>query len=448
MRLLLIIAVWLLSSFPLYAANIQPSALTYLGSFRVPDGVYNSYQFYYGGRAAAFYPNGNGGAGSLYLAGKHDNSVGEEGYAAEITIPAPVDSASLSDLPTATFLQTFGDITGGEFSANVAPHGISQLDGMLFLPGSKTGNGDKMYWSIWSSYNVGQENTKSQGYSDLSVSSPNAQGAWWIDNFHSQFAAGYLFEIPTAFADTYLGGRYIATGQKREGHNYAYGPVMIAIDPYKYSNASSPEGDELPNTPLLYYDSTHDWIYGNNDRDHWEGAAWLEQGDDSALIYVGQKSSPTYECYGSGTSDVILHNTWVNGVEGGTLWCYNPCSTDHGYHAYPRTSQVVFFDTDDIQAVAQGTLQPYEPQPYTRINLSEIIPNYYKDPLECSAVESTGLAYDRTANQIYIVHSRGDGTKPLIHVLQVGAVAVVSGRVIQAAGLGRVFQLAGSGGVN
>jgi hypothetical protein len=88
------------TSYPL----IQQSDLQYQGAFLLPSWTSDATSFSYGGTALAYNPAQH----SLFLVG-HDQYQ----RTAEVRIPPPVQSATLSALPRATFLQPFTEVTEG-----------------------------------------------------------------------------------------------------------------------------------------------------------------------------------------------------------------------------------------------------------------------------------------------------------------------------------------------
>jgi hypothetical protein len=85
---------------PSAPALIQPEDLVYQGAFLFPEND----AWAYSGHALAYYPPGN----SLYAA-----THAHDGYVGEISIPAPVISLLINDLPRAEIRQAPTDITGG-----------------------------------------------------------------------------------------------------------------------------------------------------------------------------------------------------------------------------------------------------------------------------------------------------------------------------------------------
>ena len=85
------------------APLLRATDLVYQGAFRLPHGPIGGSSFDYGGTALAFNP----ALGSLFMVGH-----AWQQQVAEVTIPAPAMGA-LSDLPTASVLQPFQDLSEG-----------------------------------------------------------------------------------------------------------------------------------------------------------------------------------------------------------------------------------------------------------------------------------------------------------------------------------------------
>ncbi|MBZ0304841.1 MAG: hypothetical protein K8I82_02115, partial [Anaerolineae bacterium] len=92
---------------------IQPEDFEYLGAFRLPAGAMRPNTFEYGGNAMTFNPEGDpsgeadGLAGSLFVTGHDRMAYGElpdGSQIAEITIPAPVQSAEVELLNRSAYL--------------------------------------------------------------------------------------------------------------------------------------------------------------------------------------------------------------------------------------------------------------------------------------------------------------------------------------------------------
>ena len=196
------------------AENIQKNDLIYKGAFRLPSEDTNEYQWDYGGYALAFNPNGDSASndnypGSLFSTGldARPNNADKKKIS-EFSIPVPVISTNLNDLNRAATMQGFGDITGGFYDIVLDGQSLNTMRGLTYLEAQPGQNSGKLYWSFWSAYNVAQDNLASQGYSDLTIANPNAQGVWKLEDYHSKYVSGYLFDIPKDWADDHINGKW------------------------------------------------------------------------------------------------------------------------------------------------------------------------------------------------------------------------------------------------
>jgi hypothetical protein len=82
---------------------------------------------------------------------------------------------------------------------------------------------------------------------------------------------------------------------------------------------------------------------------------------------------------------------------------------------------ILFYDPDDFAAVAAGTKQPYEPQPYTVWYPNKLMYHGNRSATEVLG----GVAYDRTNRKLYIVEPGANtladaySPTPVIHVWQI-----------------------------
>lgn len=96
-------------------------------------------------------------------------------------------------------------------------------------------------------------------------------------------------------------------------------------------------------------------------------------------------------------------------------WPYD----DRGWWSEEISGQVIFYDPDDLAAVAQGELETWEPQPYATMSLD----SYLFDPgfnYERGKRYLLGaVTFDREQGYLYIIERQADEEKSLIHVFQI-----------------------------
>lgn len=408
--------------------TISPDDLSYLGAFRLPgDG------WAWGGMAMTYYPDGNpggpadGAPGSLFGSG-----FDLMNFVSEISIPAPVISAgkNIGDLNTAGTLQPFADLRLPVFRD---PDIEIPRMGLAYLPAQGSQTTGKLYQC--SGRHFEDTTVATHGWSELDLSAPDTRGPWRIEGQSFYSVNDYLFEIPGNWADAYAPGMRLATGRYRDGGWSGQGPAIIAIGPW---NEGSPPAanSEIPGTPLLLYDRSDPGpnhciapddgediapnctpAYQNPEArtmrdyhhsDEWTGGAWLTAGDNAAVIFVGTK----------GLGDRYWYGNYQRP-------CYNCDDLDRGWYSEAFEAQIIFYDPADLVRVARGEMQPYEPQPYARLSIDDLLFsrthmldfNYIPEAQQKYRVG--GVTYDRTRQLLYIVEQFADGEKPIVHVWRI-----------------------------
>jgi hypothetical protein len=414
------------------AALIQPSDLIYQGAFRLPPDPANpDYGWEWGGNALTYYSEGDpsggmdGFPGSLYGMG-NDQLM----WAGEIGIPAPVISAStnLSDLNTAVLLRNFQDIRCGISSLEqLYENRMILYAGLEYLPAQDAQPSGKLYACFGDHFHDPgtPQYTPSHMWTGLDLTDDH-QGAWWISTQSLYSVNDYLFEIPSAWADANAGtaGRYLATGRFRDGGWSGQGPALFAIAPWQAGNPPPP-GTVLPATTLLLYsntrgdDPTSNTMNNYHHSDQWSGGAWLTAGNKSAVIFLGLKGQG--ECwYGYADGTVVP----TDGSEGPPAPPYP--NNERGWWSTSFQAQAVFYDPEDLVAVATGSLAAWQPQPYAVLNLDPYLwridkINHPDFNVNQNKQRLGDCAFDRVYGLLYIVEYRGDAEndRPLTHVFKV-----------------------------
>ena len=416
---------------------LGPANLTYLGAFRLPaSAAYPDAGWAWGGTGVAFYSSGDpGGAsdgypGSLYGIG-HDQVK----YVAEVSIPAPVVSAgkNLGDLNTAATLRDFTSVRSGISALDPLFVDVSQISraDLAILPALGGQALPKLY-SCWGvHFQTDAAMAPSHSWCDLDLT--NHQGAWWaVASTETTLYAtnDYLFDIPEDFATAYLGGRRLATGRYRDGGWGGFGPSLFAIAPWAAGNPPA-SGTVLPATTLIRYPSNHaeGYLYGRTEKmnnylhcDEWSGGAWLTVGDKAAVVFIGTKGTGTTEAW-YGFSNGVRYP--IEDPPEIPFPPYPPAPyDDRGWWASSLEAQMIFYNPSDLAAVAQGTKQPYEVQPYATLSLDNYLFNINKTSGLPSRLEKQRLGactYDSINHLLYIFEYRGDAEndRPLVHVFRV-----------------------------
>jgi hypothetical protein len=375
------------------SADLRINPLTdleYLGAFRLPDESSNGTSWSYGGDGMTYYPGGDsGGAADGFPGSLYGISHPYQRYVSEFTIPAPVISPDkdLDDLPVATTLQPFYDITAGRQVNEL------ELTDLAYLPHQGDQTTDKLYWVMYEYYMPIDDKT-TFGWSELDLSNMQSQGTWRLGDYPFAATSRYIFDIPQSWADAYTPGQYLAAGRYRVQGNGSRGPALYTYGPWNQGNPPT-DGATLDTAQLLYYTPENPIEdYGNCDE--WSDGAWLTVGDKSAVMIAGSRS---------------IRNT-VNGLQ------YYGEPGPHGigykgYHGEPYYKAILFYDPADFTAVVNGTLESYEPQPYAVLNVSK----YMFKPDERSTLG--GVGYDRERGLLYVFETLVEGyydVKPIVHV--------------------------------
>ncbi|MEW6356853.1 MAG: hypothetical protein AB1696_11030 [Planctomycetota bacterium] len=386
---------------------IQPSDFEYKGAFRLPDGP-EEFAWLWSGAALTYYPGGDpkgpddGYPGSLFGVGHDWNN-----HVSEIGIPAPVVSAAknLDELNTATTLQEFKDITGGMFGEMEQPR-----VGLEYLPKQGEQQTDKLYFCR--APHLGDvDKNPSHGWCELDLANPQPAGPWRIGDYRNYVTTHYIFQIPKAWADQHVRGMRLATGRYRDGGQASQGPSLFAIAPWAEGNPP-PRDAQIHATPLLLYpDVAAEEQHKMKDYQHadeWTAGAWLTAGEKSAVIFIGTKAKG--KCWYGFPNGVV----WPE--EGPWPPVPDPPNDGRGWWATEFVGQIVFYNPDDLAAVAKGEKKPHEPQPYATLDIDKWLYNV-KSKQQVRHVR--GAAFGRARGLLYVIEFRGDEDKSLIHVWQV-----------------------------
>ncbi len=431
---------------------IQPSDLTYLGAFRLPDmepGTPATLTWEYSGQALTYRPDGDpGGDGDGYPGSLFGTGHNVLNYVSEIDIPAPISSTTVISLNNAETIQDLADVRGGLFDTLAEMPRV----GIQYLP-TQTGQTSAKLHLAWGAHHQDEgspTHTPSHAWCDLTLSEPNTQGAWWmgattVERLYR--TNDYIFEIPSAWADAHLGGAKLATGRYRDGGWSGMGPNIFAYGPW-IDDSSLVSGTILTAHELLAYsysggDYTLDYYH---DSDDWTGGAWLTASTKSAVVFVGTKGGGDYWWYGyaSPAGDGVPCVWFPSEPWEGDPACFkssdgSSCVADFpagsctdyveatkGWWSSRADAQIIFYDPADLAAVQAGTMEPYEPQPYARLDIDDHLFLDWPASTEtdCGSGDQrkcrTGaVAYDRERGFLYILELFADEAKPVVHVWQV-----------------------------
>lgn len=382
--------------------RINPDTdLVYLGAFRVPNDTSGETSWDYGGGGLTFNPAGDpagatdGFPGSLFGIGK-----GANGKVSEYAIPKPVISSKLTDLPFATVIQGFQDISGGRIGGTLTTYKMGDVQ-LIKKQGSMPE--DKLFWVLYEFFTP-EYDLLTFGWSKTNISDPQPEGLARIANDVSAASSRYIFEIPAAWAELNTGGRKVAIGRSRGQMEGSWGPSLFAIDPTQYSTIA--DGTLIDSTPMLRYTQTNPFPSPgwSHDQDEWSDGTWISINGRSAAILAGSKGIRTDE------------NGWIYYGLPGPDGC-----GDKGYHAEPNYAAILFYDPDDLAKAAEGQIAPHEVKHYALYNLEK---HMYRR-FTCRAKILGGVGYDPQNQLLYIEELLvGNGlsqysTSPVVHVWRI-----------------------------
>ncbi|MFN8179589.1 MAG: T9SS type A sorting domain-containing protein [bacterium] len=407
-----------LISGPVGAAGLfQAEDFQYLGAFRTPVSMQNilgstTDALSYCKGTDAYYPDGDpqgpddGFPGSLFGVGHAWTTP-----MFEISIPAPVNSKRVSDLPVATLLQAPANVANPIYIAG------DGLKGIEYLPAQAGMSGAKLHITVGQHYQYDPRPT--HGWMDLDLSNPHTVGAWYIGT-ESQVSClntnEYVVTIPKDWADENVGGMRLACGRYREGQ-VATGPTLVAYAPWLQGNPPPPN-THLSFLPLIHYrnlDPTHG-LEGFCNADNWTGAAWLYNEDKASVAIVGTKGFG--DCW-YGWQDGMrpeICATWPGGCEANGYG-----GSNRGYYASSFRTVILLYDPHDLARVARAETSAWTPQPYLMFDITP----YMIRPETTYEIGTGGVAYDDVRGYLYVTERGGDVAteKNIVHVFKIAPAA-------------------------
>ena len=386
----------------------------------------------------------DGFPGSLFITGHDRLPYGElpDGdQIAEVSIPVPTTSASVSDLNQAEFLQPLREVTDGHFD------GLDEIPRVALLYLDFPATGPKVHIAFGQHFTPDPP-AASHAWFDPNLSSPAMEGPWFLEDLSFYSITGYLLEIPSDWANQYVQGRVVGTGRFRDGGWSGMGPALYAYRPWQDDGAAPPPGSRLEATPLLHYqasDSTTEIVHslaGYQHPDEWEGAAWLTtEPGASAVLFAGTKGTGDRYWYGYLNAldparpcvDAAFIGEFpvCRAADGSECPASEQVECDahtdyRGWWSSRFDAQFLLYDPADLARVAQGEIEPWEPQPYATLDLDE---HLFLNP-EGVEEEMLGagdqrrfrigeVAYDRQNGVLYVLELYADGAQPVVHSWQV-----------------------------
>jgi len=387
--------------------------LEYMGAFRLPTGEGGSWN-YRGKGGSTFYPLGDsenihgdiGYPGSIYSFG----SINYD-YIAEISIPEPVISSTknLDDLNMAVNLKAFSN----KCRPLSLPDRQLNTTGIEYFPAAGTQNEDILYLVWGDYYMVSERKVPTHSACNLDLTSPS--GIWFVGPEEGappyNTVMDYLFKVPDSWANENLAGKSLITGSIRSG-NYPAGPAMHAIAPWLDQTPLPDNNTELSYITLLQYDrdSGSNHFNGFVETDYWAKGAWLTSGKKSAVMFSGTKGFGKY-WYGfnDGTVyDDVMHNIPATNQ--------SPDEYSKGGKSDRFEGMFVFYDPDVLKAVADGNMNPNQPQPYAALNIENVLFDKNSNSADERYNRISDVSYDREHGILYVFEPLNENSQSIVHV--------------------------------
>jgi len=356
----------------------------------------------------------------------------------------PINSRNIEELNSAEFIQSFANVTAGYFTD------LEEIPkvGLQYLNRPETGSKIHIAWG----QHLQPQDIPSHGWFNPNLSNPDFQGTWFIRNQDLYSVNGYMFEIPATWADTYTGGRYLATGRMRDGGQGGMGPTIFAYRPWLADGSPPPPGTRLEEVTLLLYENAYNTeeivrsLNGYQHPDSWEGGAWITTtSGKQAVLFAGTKSNgakywygyinpdgPQFTCVDAEVTDFPTCRNADGSIcpqedfSGCCDGASGECISNRGWWTTRFDAEFILYDPVQFARVASGEMASWEPQPYAVVDIDE---HLYLSPPEWDLVELGwgdqrrsrigDVSYDRQTGLLYVLELYADGAKPVVHVWQI-----------------------------
>ena len=418
----------LLLSLLLAGGTVEPECFHYLGAFRLPEGGERPETFQYGGEAMTWLP---GDPGTLLVMGHNSMPYGElpdGNRVAEVSIPSPVISHDVANLPRAELLTGFLPVFDELFP------GMDEIPraGMEWNRGSL---------HLCRGQHLEESPSPSHGLAAFGEDTVFT-GPWRLSGCIPYSSNDYMFSAPSLWADAHTGGRMMLTGRYRDGGWGGMGPSLYAyMPPDEYLNVAA-----LPAVPLLQYktsletDGIEGCIPGYQHADEWTGGAWVH--DDSgnqAVLFCGTKGTGDLFWYGFRSSlgpgfpcverEMLGEFTLCRSSDGSPAEgdiCQGEPVSFRGWWSSEFTAGFLLYDPSDLALVASGELSPWEPEPYAFLEIDDylFLPGGVEEEMLGAGVQRRfrlgDAAWDRENRLLYVLELFADECAPVVHVWRVG----------------------------
>lgn len=441
---------------------VTSADFTYIGSFKAQHADLS-----YGGTGMGWRPNGNGGSGTLLLAGNISNY---RNTIVEVIPPTPVVSATrtVADLNNITHVQTISDPTGGLITA---------AGGGMYLRGvtavTLPDDSERFMWAFSKYFNSGGTSYYGIGFCNPDGSSP--AGGWRLSGLNTQRVAQNLSTVPQTWADTNTGGRnvigggldYQIMGASCGGHSaFFFAPwvddpgdytpaanaeltVEIGAD-YPMSEYANPSGQQMDYPAGVFSagwkPSGHSFFWTS---DSHGGCQYVTTSDGRSGFVVPGSVAGMFSSYNladeywtpalNSNDTFFPHGVWAENTH---MYYAAPQGYSHGQVAGQFRCGLFLYDPADYAAVINATKNQYDVMAYDWVNVFDTLSlggtvgvadggeggtNYVGWPTNNwnwhGRWRFMGSAFDPVTRRLYVLqeqfYSTGSTSYPGVHVYQV-----------------------------
>lgn len=376
----------------------QIQDLEFQGGFNIPSQTYGASNSNYAVGIIEYNPANH----SLFLVGHdHENAI------AEFSIPALVNSTDHTQLNTATNIQSFVEVLGS--SSNGNPQNIDRISGMKLID-------NKLIVNAVEWYDAPANNT----HTSIVIENPANLQSSTVNGYYSlqgaAHAAGWITPVPGDW-QSLIGAEYLSGSSSKYSIN---GRLAIGISAFAFDHNvfQQPPSGTIPTTTLLDFslsnplygdyasyqrpDYNLTQVLGSTHSGHTFADAMATVGTNDLWTVESQASfgmivpgTRTYFSIGSSGG----HNSGIGykATQNNGNLCGGPCAYDaNDYHNY-----YWLWDVNDLLAVKNGAMNPYDVRPYDYgVFNAPYQFDYYKQAPEFHEIR--GGTYDAATGTIYL----------------------------------------------
>lgn len=419
---------------PVFALEIVDEVLllkdnfTWEGAFKVPllSGTGEDVEtFNYGGTLGGIDPAGNSGNGSIYMYGKATDA-----HLAEITIPTPSSNTSdISALPRASIIQPMADATEGTFyDLPLTRMAGAYIDGSDLIMTAYQWYGETRDGPTHWLRSKNLSTTGSPGGPKVCLISNYvddnigwlAPGSPWT----TRAVGGMMCAVPPAWQSALGGTLLCGIAGMSVVSSTTNGPTAFSLTKAELAN-TNPKINGLVAYPLS---STESEVLAKQMNVVHQGGDWLASGSrfwsytshvrgmifpegTDSIVFFGDTGVGIY-WYGQG-------NPTGPAPDNEYPWGYTLEYESQGGHSNPGVWQAWAYRAADLAEVHAGNKLHYQITPYAVWNID--LPAYDRTPELPYVRKFTvgGAAYNPNNGKLYISVEMIEGSRPIVHVIDV-----------------------------